>query len=214
LYKYLFVGIFKLIIYVMKIADIRAHLKLFRVGIAGAGGLGSNCAAALARCGVGTIVISDFDAVDESNLNRQFYFRSQIGDPKTLALKLNIARIDPDITVVAHQVTLDRNNIPAIFKGCDIVIEAFDRAEMKEMLIETVQTEMKGVPVIAGSGVAGWGKSSSIKCRKIDDTLYICGDEASEVSEDLPPMAPRVGIVASMQANVAVEIMMEMKKNS
>jgi len=50
-----------------------------------------------------------------------------------------------------------------------------------------------------------------IRYRKIDDTLYICGDEFSEVSENLPPLAPRVGMVANMQANVVVEILMKMK---
>ena len=59
--------------------------------------------------------------------------------------------------------------------------------------------------------MAGWGKMNTIRYRKIDDTLYVCGDESSEVSDDLPPMAPRVGIVANMQANVVVEILMKMK---
>ena len=77
------------------------------------------------------------------------------------------------------------------------------------MIIETVQLKMAGIPVVAASGLAGWGKSEMIRCRKIDDTLYICGDESSEVSEELPPMAPRVGMVANMQANVVVEILNE-----
>jgi sulfur carrier protein ThiS adenylyltransferase len=81
---------------------------------------------------------------------------------------------------------------------------------MKNMLIETVQREMPGVTLIVGSGIAGWGKSEDIKCRKIDDSLYLCGDETHETSEELPPMAPRVGIVAAMQANLAVELLMEM----
>jgi sulfur carrier protein ThiS adenylyltransferase len=197
----------------MGFSEISNHLKQFRVGIAGAGGLGSNCAAALARCGVGTIVVSDFDIVEASNLNRQFYFTSQIGLPKTEALKENISLINPAVAVVAHQIRLNNQNIPQIFQGCDVIIEAFDSAEMKQMIIETVQMNMEGVPVVAGSGVAGWGKSNSIKCRKIDDTLYICGDEASEVSENLPAMAPRVGMVANMQANVVVEILMKMRKD-
>jgi len=63
----------------MTIAEIKKHLLKFRIGIAGAGGLGSNCAAALARSGVGTLVIADFDIVEELNLNRQYYFSDQIG---------------------------------------------------------------------------------------------------------------------------------------
>jgi sulfur carrier protein ThiS adenylyltransferase len=193
----------------MRFSEIRSHLGNFRVGIAGAGGLGSNCAVALAKCGVGTLVISDFDIVEESNLNRQYYFTDQAGMLKTIALKENISRINPDVFVIVHQKRLDRHNIPEIFSGCDVIVEAFDTAEMKRMIIETVQVKMPGIPLVVGSGLAGWGKSNQVRCRKIDETLYICGDELTEASEDLPPLAPRVGMVANMQANVVVEILMK-----
>jgi sulfur carrier protein ThiS adenylyltransferase len=195
----------------MRFSEIKTHLRKFRVGIAGAGGLGSNCAVALAKCGVGTLVISDFDTIEESNLNRQYYFTDQIGMLKTIALKENISRINPEVFVIVHQKKLDNQNIPKIFSGCDVIVEAFDSAEMKQMIIETVQLKMAGIPLVAASGLAGWGKSEAIKARKIDDTLYICGDGSSEVSDTLPPMAPRVGIVANMQANIVVEILMKMK---
>ena len=87
----------------MIFSEIKAHLSKFRVGIAGAGGLGSNCAVALARSGVGTLVISDFDIIEEPNLNRQYYFTDQVGLMKTVALKENIARINPDVSVIIHQ---------------------------------------------------------------------------------------------------------------
>lgn len=192
----------------MSFSEIKNHLRKFRVGIAGAGGLGSNCAAALARCGVGTLVIADFDIIENSNLSRQFYFTDQIGLMKTVALKENLFRINPDVSVIIYQIMLDTQNIKELFSGCDIIVEAFDKPEMKQMIIETVQLEMKGIPVVAASGLAGWGKSELIRCRKIDDTLYICGDETSEVSETLPPLAPRVGMVANMQANTVLEILM------
>jgi sulfur carrier protein ThiS adenylyltransferase len=194
----------------MKFSEIKTHLGKFRVGIAGAGGLGSNCAVALARCGVGTLVLSDFDVIEEPNLNRQYFFTDQVGMMKTVALKENIARINPAVLVIIHQKRLDNINIPEIFSGCNVIVEAFDRSDMKEMLIETVQLKMPGTPIIVGSGMAGWGKSEAIRCRKIDDTLYVCGDESSEVSDNLPPIAPRVGMVASMQANVVIEILMKM----
>lgn len=193
----------------MNFSEIENHLKEFRVGIAGAGGLGSNCAAALARTGIGTLVIADFDKVERSNLSRQYYFVDQVGMMKTAALKENLIRIRPEINIVAHQVKLDRKNITAIFTGCHVIVEAFDKAEMKEMLIETVQKELPGIPLIVGSGMAGWGNTEILKFRKIDETLFVCGDELSEVSENSPTLAPRVGIVASMQANTVVEILMK-----
>ncbi|MDO9580144.1 MAG: sulfur carrier protein ThiS adenylyltransferase ThiF [Bacteroidales bacterium] len=195
----------------MIFSEIKTHLGKFRVGIAGAGGLGSNCAVALARSGVGTLVLSDFDIIEEANLNRQYYFSDQIGMVKTVALKENISRINPDVFVIIHQKKLDRINIPEIFSKCDVIVEAFDESDMKEMLIETVQIKMTGIPLVIGSGMAGWGKSDTIRCRKIDNTLYVCGDESSEVSDNLPPMAPRVGMVANMQANVVIDILMKMR---
>jgi sulfur carrier protein ThiS adenylyltransferase len=195
----------------MKLSEIENHLKKFRVGIAGAGGLGSNCAVALARTGIGTLVIADFDKVEPSNLTRQYYFLNQIGMMKAEALKENILRIRPEIQVVIHKIKLNKGNIPAIFAGCDAIIEAFDRSDMKEMIIEAVQSELPGVPLIVGSGMAGWGKNDILKFRQIDETLYVCGDEVSEASDELPPLAPRVGIVASMQANTVVDILMKIK---
>jgi sulfur carrier protein ThiS adenylyltransferase len=197
----------------MRFFEIRDHLSQFRVGIAGAGGLGSNCAVALARSGIGTIVVSDFDVIEPANLNRQYFFTAQVGLMKSIALKENIAKINPDITVLAYTKKLDPDNIPVIFEGCDVIVEAFDRDEMKEMIVETVQTRMPGIPLIIGSGLAGWGNSDSIKFRKIDDTLFICGDEFTTAGEDLPPMAPRVGIVANMQANTVIEILMKRTKD-
>jgi sulfur carrier protein ThiS adenylyltransferase len=194
----------------MSFSDIKFHLSRFRVGIAGAGGLGSNCAVALARSGVGTLVVVDFDIIEVCNLNRQYFFTDQVGLMKTTALKENIHRINPDVNVIAYQEKLNRINTPKIFSGCDVIVEAFDKSDMKEMLVETVQLKMAGTPLVIGSGMAGWGKCNSIRFRKIDETLFVCGDESSEVSEDRPPMAPRVGMVANMQANVVIELLMSM----
>jgi len=193
----------------VKLSEIENHLGKFRVGIAGVGGLGSNCAVALARCGIGTLVISDFDTVEKSNLSRQYYFFDQIGMKKSVALKENLLRIRPEIIVVALQERLNNNNVQTIFEGCDVIVEAFDKAEMKEMLIEAVQNSLPGIPLVIGSGMAGWGNNEIIRYRKVDETLYVCGDETSEASDELPPVAPRVGIVANMQANAVVEILMK-----
>lgn len=198
----------------MKFSAIKEHLSKFRVGIAGAGGLGSNCAAALARSGIGTLVISDFDIVELSNLNRQFYFADQLGMEKTKALKENIERINPDTRTIINQVQLNPDNLTQIYSDCDIIVEAFDKADMKEMLIETIQTKMPGTPLVIGSGMAGWGNNESLKCRKIDDYLFVCGDESTEGTDEVPLMAPRVGIVANMQANVVVEILLKKKQNT
>ena len=194
----------------MTFEEIKIHLRDKTVGIAGAGGLGSNCAAALVRVGVGTVIIADFDVVSESNLNRQYYFRDQVGKAKVAALKENLQRINPEVNVITHDLMLDPLKLVAIFSNCDVVVEAFDRADQKEMLIETLLTAFPVKPLIIGLGMAGWGMNDTIHVRKVDN-LYICGDEVSEIDADLPPIAPRVGIVANMQANVVLEILLEDK---
>ncbi|SDC64306.1 sulfur carrier protein ThiS adenylyltransferase ThiF [Williamwhitmania taraxaci] len=192
--------------------EIKERLHTKCVGIAGAGGLGSNCAVALARSGVGKIIIADFDVIVESNLNRQYYFYDQIGQKKVIALKENIKRIDPNISVEIFSEKITLQNIESIFSTCDILIEAFDQADQKMMLIEYALINLPNIPIIAGSGMAGFGESNSLHVEKFDN-LYICGDGATEVSDINPPLAPRVGIVANMQANVALDILLKGEKN-
>src|SRR6056297_2723765 len=194
----------------MTFNEIKIKLKKYTVGIAGAGGLGSNCAVALARVGLGKLVIADFDVVNETNLNRQYFFRDQLGEKKVTALKKNIERINPDIQINAYDIKLNKNNLVPLFKDCDIIVEAFDLAEMKQMIIETCMTEFPDKPLIIGSGMAGWGKNNKIKCKQ-SGNLYICGDEESEIADNNPPLAPRVGIVANMQANTVLEILLNKK---
>ena len=186
---------------------IRSKLRDKVVGIAGCGGLGSNCAVALARVGVGKLIIADFDIVDQSNLNRQYFFSDQVGMPKVHALKENIARIDQGISVLGYEITLNAGNIPLIFGSCDVIVEAFDKADMKQMIIETVMEKMKGKYLVCGSGLAGWGDNDLIKVKSFDN-IFICGDMENEVSDEFPPLAPRVGIVAYMEANLVLEILL------
>jgi len=192
----------------MTFEEIKSKLKNYTVGVAGAGGLGSNCAIALARVGIGKLIIADFDVVNESNLNRQYFFRDQLGEKKVKALKQNILRINPDISIIAHDIKLNEQNSVGIYKDCDVLVEAFDLAEMKKMLIETILSALPDMPIVVGLGIAGFGDSNAIKFRQ-SENLYICGDEKSEVSEQNPPLAPRVGMVANMQANTVLEILLK-----
>ncbi|MBN2779108.1 MAG: sulfur carrier protein ThiS adenylyltransferase ThiF [Bacteroidales bacterium] len=195
----------------MRFSQIKQILKSKTVGIAGCGGLGSNCAVALARVGVGTIVIADFDIIEESNLNRQYYFWDQIGKPKANTLKTNIERINPKTKVIVQNVFLTEENVPEVFKNCDVIVEAFDKTDAKEMIIKTVIKTFPDKYLVCGIGIAGWGKNNEIKEQKYDKVI-VCGDEKNEISENNPPLAPRVGIVSNMQANAVLEILLNEKK--
>ena len=177
----------------------RRRLAALRVGIAGAGGLGSNCAMHLVRAGVGHLAIADFDVVTESNLNRQFFFRDQIGRPKVEALAENLRRIDPGVDLNTYPVRVTPDNFALLFAGCDIVVEAFDDEAAKRMFL--VEAPRLGKPMVVASGIAGWGRSDSVRLKRMGQHLVVVGDGVSAVSPTMPPVSPRVGIAAAMQAN-------------
>lgn len=190
--------------------DVLAVLRRSSVGIAGAGGLGSNVAVALARAGVGRLVIADFDRVEPSNLNRQQYFLDQVGERKVEALRGNLLAINPYSLYEVHDVRLNRRNAAAVFARVDVLVEAFDKAEAKEMLIEASLAKFPGRPIVAASGLAGYGGNSRLRTRRMGN-LYVCGDGSSQCPRGISPMAPRVALVAAMQANLVIELLMKMR---
>ena len=188
-------------------------LRKSSVGIAGAGGLGSNVAIALARAGVGRLVIADYDKVEPSNLNRQQYFLDQVGERKVEALRENLLAINPYSLYEIHDVRVTRRNAAAIFGRVDVLVEAFDKAEAKEMLIEASLSKFPGRPIVAASGLAGYGGNRRVHTRRLGN-LYICGDESSQCPKGISPMAPRVALVAAMQANLVVELLVRMRSGA
>ena len=192
--------------------QVLAALQRSTVGIAGAGGLGSNVAVSLARAGVGRLIIADFDKIEPSNLNRQQYSVKQIGRRKVEALRENLKGINPFSECVIHDVKVTRANTGRLFGKADILVEAFDKAEQKGMLINTWLSLYPEKPLIAASGLAGYGKNAGLRTRKMGN-LYVCGDGQSQCPTGISPMAPRVAIVANMQANLAVELLVKMNKS-
>ena len=180
----------------------RAVLEKVRIGVAGAGGLGSNCAMHLVRSGIRHLVVADFDVVGESNLNRQFFFRDQLGMKKVDALKANLLRIDPEADVQAVDVRLDAASTRELFENCDIVVEAFDVVEAKTMILSTLMP--LGMRLVTVSGLAGWGKSNAMRVRKMGANVVVVGDGETGVATDVAPASPRVGIAAAMEANAVV----------
>ena len=187
----------------------RKVLEKAKIGVAGLGGLGSNVLSHLVRAGIRRFVAADFDVVSASNLNRQFFFADQVGRKKTEALAENLRRIDPDLELDFRDLRLNEENTQDLFADCDVVVEAFDKADAKTMLIGALADSK--IPVVAASGLAGFGKSNDIRVRKAGKALYLVGDLASGISPELAPSSPRVGIAAAMEANTVVAILLEME---
>ena len=188
---------------------VHERMKKSIVGIAGLGGLGSNVAISLTRMGVGTLILADFDIVEPSNLNRQQYNISHIGLPKTTALIQMLRSINPYNSLIEHCTILDRNNLVHIFKDADIVIECFDVADAKKMIIQEMAELMPDKYLIGASGIASYGGNNEIRTEKIGDRLYMVGDFSKAAGPYQGLMAPRVGIAAHCQANLAVSLLME-----
>ena len=184
----------------------RHILENAKVGIAGAGGLGSNVAMLLVRAGMKKLVIADFDVVNESNLNRQFFFRRQLGEKKIAALAENLRMIEPDLDLSLHDVRLTPENTDFVFAGCNVVVEAFDSAEAKAMLLHSLLPT--GKPIVSATGLAGWGRSNDIRVRKVGRNLILVGDQMRDVRDGFAPVGVRVGIAAAMQANSVVSLLL------
>lgn len=178
------------------------------VGIAGLGGLGSNAAMALARAGIGRLVLVDFDVVEQKNLDRQAFGLGQVGSKKTTAMAENIAAVDPDIKVELHDLRLEGGRMEVPFTDVDVVVEALDSAETKAVFIEEILLKLPKKPIVAASGVAGYGKSEGIRLRRTGN-LYLVHDDDAPSSDDAVLLAPRVGLFAHMQANTVLEILLE-----
>lgn len=171
-----------------------------KVGIAGTGGIGSNVAAFLARSGVRRFKLVDGDRVEASNLNRQFYFRDQIGRLKVEALAENLRRIAPDAQIEPVALRLDAAAMATCFDGCDVVVEGFDGRSEKKMLLEALAP--RGVPVVSASGVAG-SALDGITVRHLA-ACTIIGDFHTDAGQ-AHCYAPKVALVAAMMAHVVLE---------
>ncbi|MDI7260351.1 MAG: sulfur carrier protein ThiS adenylyltransferase ThiF [Thermodesulfobacteriota bacterium] len=191
---------------------IHQKIKDSVVGIAGLGGLGSMVAISLARIGVGTLILVDFDVVEPSNLNRQQYFIHQIGMPKVTALVESISGINPYVRILTHNEKLDRNNVERIFKESTVVVEAFDRAEEKAMLVNAISEKMPEKYIVVASGVAGYGDNNEIKTTRFSSKIFIVGDQKTSAQPGVGLMAPRVGIAAHHQANLVLRILLGEEK--
>lgn len=183
-------------------------LQKSTVGIAGCGGLGSNAAVSLVRAGIGKLIIADHDVVEESNLNRQYYFQPDTGKKKVEALADHLKAINPEIRLKVIDKQIHASDISGIFKDAEILIEAFDRAESKAWLIESWCIAFPRRPIVCASGLSGIGKTEDLTVRNAG-TIYIVGDGETDMSMGL--CSARVAIAANMQANIAIELLVKGK---
>lgn len=170
------------------------------IGIAGIGGIGSNVARHLAQARIKEIKIVDFDCVEVSNLNRQFYFYSQVGEKKTNSLEKNLKEIFPEMIIEKIDKKIKPEEINDLFSDCDIVVEGFDDKTMKKTMIEELFETCK--LVVSASGIAG-DNMDAVKIKRIGN-CHIVGDFVSD-QDHFELFGPKIVMVAAIMAKIVLE---------
>lgn len=178
------------------------------VAVCGLGGLGSHIAPALARAGVGHLILIDHDRVDISNLHRQNYTAADVGRYKTEALADRLAAIAPYTSVTLHTRRLTEENLPHLLSGVQGVCEAFDDPAAKAMLADGVLTALPRAFLVAASGLAGMGDPNAIATKRITSRFYLSGDGFSEADAAVSLVCPRVMLCAAHEALTMVRLLL------
>ena len=185
-------------------------LQAAQVAIFGLGGLGSNVAMWLARLGVGHLLLYDFDRVELSNLNRQYYFVEDVGEYKAVALLKHLRAVNPYGDYQSRVVRLTQDNLAELVGTAPIICEALDKPEAKALLVNGVLESFPDKFLVAASGLAGFGTSDSMQVRQITPHFYLCGDGSSSFL-DLPLCGARVGLCAAQEALTIARIILQME---
>lgn len=182
------------------------HTDIFRNSkflILGCGGLGTNLCFMLAKSGIGTIKIVDYDTVENSNLNRQIYRPTDVGKLKVSAFKEICDEFLPFANISVENIKIDSENVHSLTEGYDIVLEALDDEYTKSLVLEHfIGTDKK---LISVSGIGGV-KKLDIKIKKMNN-IVVCGDFETETDNGL--YYPNVMMVASTQAIFALNWLLE-----
>ncbi len=179
------------------------RIRSVRIGIGGSGGLGSNVALILVRTGFRDLEILDEDRVEPSNLNRQQYTLADLGKRKVMALAARLREINPDLRLSLHARRWTPEDADLFFKGCSVVVEAFDRAPEKCRFVEAYQGRASFV--VSGNGMAGLEeKGEMIVLRR--GNIFLVGDQTTDTTAGHPPLAPRVTACAAKMAEIVLDL--------
>lgn len=185
------------------------------VAIAGCGGIGSNVARFLVQSGFYNLFLADFDRVEESNLNRQFFSAKQIGKPKAKTLKSNLMALIPsckkkNAVISFINKKIDQTNAAEIFSNYKIVVEAFDKKECKQLLVNSLFSSNSEINLVCANGIAG-DDCSEVVTKNVAKNLFVVGDFKNDV-EQHSLYGYKVSLVASLMAQKVLELVKKYDK--
>ena len=187
------------------------RLKAGSVLVVGAGGLGSPLGLYLAAAGVGTIGIVDFDAVEESNLQRQIaHGTSAVGKPKLGSIVARLRDLNPHVTIVPHEAYLDRSNALEIVRAYDVIVDGTDNFATRYLVNDACVLE--GKPNVYGSILRFEGQASVFDARV--GPCYRCLFPEPPPPGVVPNCAEAgvlgvlPGVIGSIQATEAIKLLL------
>jgi tRNA A37 threonylcarbamoyladenosine dehydratase len=150
-------------------ADVRARFQQARVVVAGLGGVGSWAAEALARTGIGHLILVDFDHIAESNTNRQLHaLEGQYGKAKVQAMSERIRQINPDIELTVCDVFLEPENLDLLIPADALVLDATDSVQTKIALVIWATQNNRSLVMCGAAG--GKTDPTSVRCDDLSRT--------------------------------------------
>lgn len=181
------------------------------VFIVGMGGLGSPVALYLAAAGVGRMCIADFDQVDESNLQRQIiHSHSDIGELKAYSAANSLRAINPAIEVETLDYSLDYTDFIAYSENVALIIDCTDNFPTRfELNQASLQTK---TPLVSAAAIRWEGQVTTFDPRNENSPCYQCLYPNKNIESATCAMegvvAPLVGVIGTMQAMEAVNILL------
>lgn len=150
-------------------ADVRARFQQARVVVAGLGGVGSWAAEALARTGIGHLILVDFDHIAESNTNRQLHaLEGQYGKAKVQAMSERIRQINPNIQLTVCDVFLEPKNLDVLIPADALVLDATDSVQTKIALVIWATQNNRSLVMCGAAG--GKTDPTSVRCDDLSRT--------------------------------------------
>jgi len=182
-----------------------------RVLVVGLGGLGSPAALYLAAAGIGHLVLSDFDQVDLSNLQRQIaHGTADIGRPKVESARDSLLRLNPEITVTALGHRLEATELAEQAAAADVVVDASDNFATRFAINDACVRAR--TPLVSGAAIRWEGQVAVFHNERDDNPCYRClypeGREGEELCSENGVLAPVVGIIGAVQATEAIKVLL------
>jgi adenylyltransferase/sulfurtransferase len=186
----------------------QAKLLASRALIVGLGGLGSPAAMYLAATGVGTLVLSDFDRVETSNLQRQIiHHESDIGEPKAASAERTLKALNSACQIIAKDWQLDDTELIAEIRAADIVLDCTDNFASRFQLNRIAISE--ATPLVSAAAIRLEGQIMT--CLPDRGPCYQCVYPEQLENQETCAMegvlAPLVGVIGSLQALQAVRVL-------